>query len=353
MKNNKGITLLVLIITVVILALLTLITINLALHKDTITKVRETDNEITSKMENGEEQTESLKNEYNQMDNAIDSWNNAQGVEYENLISSVKSKTTSSITVETLLADENLNNSVEYELWLSDRKNGEYAKVATSTAATSNTAVELTAMSLTKYTDYYWYVIAKCGNSSTTIPETKVKTKTYCPGTGYMCSGTTTSTCTNCSGTGEITVECPGSTSSETCTNCSGTGKVVCGKTLTSGGTYSSGTGNTCYKCGNWLSYRTCNGSGHSSTYVYCSNTSCSQYQDPPTTCTYKITCPNCTNGVIPIPCTAHSSIEPHTVTETCNICKGEKTITKSPCIHNLSVEHEYCEHNKTYQHDK
>ena len=40
MKNDKGITLLSLVATVVILALLTLVTINIALHRDTITKVK-------------------------------------------------------------------------------------------------------------------------------------------------------------------------------------------------------------------------------------------------------------------------------------------------------------------------
>lgn len=78
MRNNKGVTLLVLIITVVILAILALVTINLTLHKDTITKVRETGNEITSRIESDEEKTESLKDEYKQMDNAIVSWNDKE-----------------------------------------------------------------------------------------------------------------------------------------------------------------------------------------------------------------------------------------------------------------------------------
>ena len=75
MKNDKGITLLSLVATVVILALLTLVTINIALHRDTITKVKNAENEITSKLEDGEGKTNSAKRDYNEMDDILSSWN--------------------------------------------------------------------------------------------------------------------------------------------------------------------------------------------------------------------------------------------------------------------------------------
>lgn len=74
MKNDKGITLLSLVATVVILALLTLVTINIALHRDTITKVKNTENEITSKLEDGEDKTNSAKRDYNEMNDILSSW---------------------------------------------------------------------------------------------------------------------------------------------------------------------------------------------------------------------------------------------------------------------------------------
>ena len=74
MKNDKGITLLSLVATVVILALLTLVTINIALHRDTITKVKNTENEITSKLEDGEGKTNSAKRDYNEMNDILSSW---------------------------------------------------------------------------------------------------------------------------------------------------------------------------------------------------------------------------------------------------------------------------------------
>ncbi len=74
MKNDKGITLLSLVATVVILALLTLVTINIALHRDTITKVKNTENEITSKLEDGENKTNSAKRDYNEMNDILSSW---------------------------------------------------------------------------------------------------------------------------------------------------------------------------------------------------------------------------------------------------------------------------------------
>ena len=74
MKNDKGITLLSLVATVVILALLTLVTINVALHRDTIIKVKNTENEITSKLEDGEGKTNSAKRDYNEMNDILSSW---------------------------------------------------------------------------------------------------------------------------------------------------------------------------------------------------------------------------------------------------------------------------------------
>lgn len=212
------------------------------------------------------------------------------------------SKTTNSITVKATATDAD-NDNITYKLYTSTSSSSGFTQKA-STSSTSGTQVTLTASGLSQYTTYYYYVEASDGK--TTTKGTTASVKTYCPGTGLTCDGpfTTTTECSTCQGTGEVTVTHTWvfykSNSDARDLSCQ-----LCGRRDVN--TYYAD-----YQCRTCGSYRT---------FEVCSN--------------------------------CLGSTKTKTQQEDCGTCNGTGKVTIAiKCEHNMSSSHSYCSHNKTSQHD-
>ena len=212
------------------------------------------------------------------------------------------SKTTNSITVKATATDAD-NDNITYKLYTSTSSSSGFTQKA-STSSTSGTQVTLTASGLSQYTTYYYYIEASDGSLASNSSTASVRT--YCPGTGLTCNGPFTSTtdCSTCNGTGEVTVthewEFQRSTGDYPDVPCQ-----LCGRI--GGNTYTAA-----YQC-----------------------RICGSYRD-------LIVCSNCLG-------------DDKTVTqkETCSKCGGTGQVTQAiTCQHGRTSTHSYCSHNKTSQHD-
>ena len=223
------------------------------------------------------------------------------------------SKTTNSIKVNAKATDNNGDN-LTYKLYVSTAQNSGFTEKATS-SATAGTQVTLETTGLSQYTTYYYYVTATDGKETAT--STTSSQRTYCPGTGLTC------TTSYCGGT-------------ERCSSCGGSGTIY-GGTCTGKMLHSKDYAGSCSIHGSRVSRRL---------YI-CQK--CNARTDVCMTC--------CMGYGATIPCTA-------TTTKRCSNCGGSGNIT--PCRHNLSTahrycnhytntsltSHNYCSHNRTSQHD-
>lgn len=403
MKNDKGITLLSLVATVVILALLTLVTINIALHRDTITKVKNAENEITSKLEDGEGRTDSVKREYNEMDDILSSWNkenpsdgnttggnttggettcehtsttatdNGDGThtitctncgeklktESHNYVNGIcalcgnvankapvivanadyKSGKTTTQFTIRMRATDAEADTLTYTLYYSTSLNGTYSKVD-STTGSAGSYVRIAKTGLSNYTPYWWYITVSDGKE--TVTSEKQSLKTYCSGADKTCT-----LATYCSEYSSSTV---------TCTDCKGEGKLPCPGQLewTHAAAHE---GRNCDICGSrmpkaYAGLYICNKCGH--------NILSTQGE-------HYFVCLKCSSTLTakPCPCDTNCSIE-------CSTCEGSGSVTVRDTYcpvhtsakvnhyycstHSVncgsSSSHSYCSHGRTTKHD-
>ena len=224
-------------------------------------------------------------------------------------------KTTNSIKVTARATDANGDN-LTYTLYTSTSENGSYTQKAT-TSATQNTTVTLNATGLSNYTTYWWYIQVSDGEALQT--SYKQSTRTYCPGTGLICNGT--SSCSVCDGKGYTTSKCPGKYGEATlehgptvtpynvsCRNCGGTiGKYT--------------------RFWTWLWRCPVCSKGVKRQNFYCSE-ACALTCPSSDECRTAHTGENCINSV----------------ENNCSSCNASGLI--KGCRHGYSTEHEYCSHN-------
>lgn len=358
-KNEKGITLIVLIITVVILFILAILVVDFTVDG----KLFKTANELGTKGEAQQTETETLRNAWKNMlglTNTIKNNNTTGNTTGGNTIGNnttdenttggnttggdtpredtiitiancaLKTITINSITVEAKATSTNEKDIISYELYTATTENGAYTKQGESISQEQNKTVELTASGLENYTVYYWYVKA---SSIPTVESSKTRTRTKCPG---ATSTETTITCTTCNGRGTATYTCNGGSR---CSTCDSTGSIICMGTLQEeyvslGSSVSSCCGSnymftyTCSSCGE-LEGRRC--------------PSCGEITGIATngiTCGKTVKCPNCTNGIRPC---KHGRTGTHDYTDTCTPCKGKGsiTVTTTGCLHGQTKEHD------------
>lgn len=298
-ENNRGITLIALIVTITILIILSVLTIDFAIKggwtdraQDTISKAN---NQTLSSIE-GENSSYSLWDflpgrpikggigEINSTpDNTTGDENTIGGdnttgedptptVELEISKNELTASDTSSITITAnAQATQGTPQSLTYKLYICTEESGTYTNSYTSSATAPGTDVTLPASGLNSYQYYYWYVVVTDGNGASKTSD-KQRTRTFCPGTGLTC---TTSQCT--------------------------------------------GTPKTCTKCTDGQITKTCNGpftSEGEDGYVM------------------KIAC-------------SHGYTQTHTYTENCTTCGGTGTVN-FPCSHYQYSSHRYCPHYPT-----
>lgn len=199
-KNERGITLLTLVITILIIIILASVTINLTLGDNGLLKQAQLAKELTeNSILSDNKSMNELLHEYQ---NIMGGGGTAEPPEDTGLsVPTVTfvSKTTDSITVQANATDTNEGNLI-YTLHISTNPSENYTEAATATG-NSGSNVNLTASGLSQYTTYYYYVTVTdqiSDNQSSTYNQ-----RTYCPGTGHTtssCTGTTTTTidCKRC-----------------------------------------------------------------------------------------------------------------------------------------------------------
>ena len=315
-------------------------------------------------------------------------WNRAP----ENVTVSVKSKTTSSITL-IISSEDKDGDDLTYDVYLEGKYKGVTSKVA------QGKNVEYTLSGLSRYTYYSYYVIASDG-----MQETKSNvgsTRTYCPGDDYTCYATycdgythTTVTCSNCGGDGIASEYCSGGYSS-TCSSCGGDGRVtytcsagsssekdcsICGGSGSCPGspeevssyTFTCSNGHTdathyeyeCKTCGitgqseycpHWENNVACIQWGTNNHADNCGGCGGSGKVGSTTTCSHGYTssheatrsCSNCGgDGEVDYSC-SHGYMSSHYYDTTCSSCGGDGDVDNAtrPCRHGYSSSHYYCTH--------
>ena len=328
-KNEKGITLIVLIITIVVLILLSMVIMDFIVDG----KIFNAANELKERENKQQNETDTLRNTWKNMlglDNTTGGDTPGEDTTITIANCALKTKTINSITVEATATSTNEEDIITYELYAATAEDGEYTKQGESISEEQNTAVELTASGLENYTVYYWYVKA---SSTSAVESSKTRTRTKCPGNTAT---ETTTTCTTCNGTGTATYTCKGGSS---CSTCGGTGSITCTGTIQE--EYSS--------LGSFVT--TCCGSNYEYQYV-CSScgyvwgrkcASCGTKTGTTSsggTCGRSKSCSKCTNGTRPC---IHNQTSSHDYTDTCTTCNGTGSIaiTVTGCSHGQTEEHD------------
>jgi len=251
---------------------------------------------------------------------------------YAPIITSVtlNAKTTDSFTIDALATDSDEEN-LTYSLYIV----GENEAKDTAEAAQGET-VQLTAESLSMYTDYTYYVTVTDNIAEDESEQGTVKTK--CSGTTIQCTTGKTTTCTTCKGSTTVS-----------CTWCGGDGRGPClyadGKswskyTVTRTEThscdveaYGGNTQNPYYEaCDGWAEYTyyKCQGCGRELYEFYCDGSVCGgDYWYHTEHSSYEMTCPKC-NGNKKV---------------NCSTCKGSGSLY-TYCEHSLANPHSHCDHN-------
>ena len=233
MIQNRGITLITLIATIIILLILSAVSIGVAVDGELFNRTRKTMGEVNNNLE------------YNQgkLEGIVGVWNNIQvGINLEDntpnigpVIETIKfsDKTADTITVKAKAIDENKDN-LTYTIYTSTSQEGPYTPKEISSGNIQNTEVILSAEDLLNYTTYWWYIEVSDGKS--TVKSSTQSVKTYCLGTGLMCNTSTCNgiekkNCLTCNGTGTISTNCTGGTITK-CSICNGSGSTICGRRI-------------------------------------------------------------------------------------------------------------------------
>jgi len=230
MKNNKGVTLIILIITVIILMILTGLTIDFAIDGKIIDKAKETQASIKDKADEHTSIVESVRNLYSTDssggntggDNTTDNPPVIQGSAPVLTTTALNAKTINSFTVDALATDIDGGN-LTYKLFIV----GVDEAFDTKTAE-QNTTVQLTASGLEMYTDYTYYVLVSDNTSNSISNEAEAETvKTKCSGQTIKCE---TLSCT--AGSVKACTNSKCSSGKVSCTACNGAGSVSCSASI-------------------------------------------------------------------------------------------------------------------------
>ena len=254
------------------------------------------------------------------------------------VISSVSynSKTVNSITISALATDED-GNELTYSLWTSTELDGDYTQAATQSAAQGETAI-LTAESLNEYTDYYYYVTVSDGTESITGDKSSTPVKTKCSGTNITCTASYcddgwSEICSYCDG-GTVSCDYCGTSGSEECSTCSGSGEVKCSNSTSLD--YNEGA--TCPYCGSTscaYSYYSCKICGYVTVNMIC--TGCGTYEREGST--HYISCDDC-DGSGTVTCSNCDGYGSYS----CDYCDGYGNAINY-CTHGYDYSHYYCSH--------
>lgn len=336
MKKNRGITLIALVITIVVLVVLVAVSINVAFGDNGIfQKAKEASSATADQIDYESNRLPELMQAYiNENVGNIAGDNNSAPSDFSVTLSS---KETNSITVIAKATDLD-GEDLTYTLY-TKTEDGTYEAKNTLDATASGTEVTLTATGLDQYTTYNYYVAVSDGKKTINSEEESVRT--YCPTT--ICTGpfTTTTTCSNCSGEGKVTVSvrCPGSGVPGEYTFLKHH-RSTTAKCPTCGATREKWPGTSYY------TYYTL--------AVRCSSywTSNCHYDSTQTMTTYDTPlCDNCSKNS-PYYGTTSAAVPTHnyTTTQDCSRCDGDgEQVISATCSHGKSDTHYYCEHGDDY----
>ena len=264
-NNEKGITLIALVVTVVILIILIGITVHNTLGSNGLIGRAKREKQ---KMLEGEKNINKIKDGIiNEME--------LENIESDyRVLCSVINRTSNKISVSASIF---IRDSLKYELLIREKGQKDFIVTDTQNNIIDANACELNANSLKEFTEYELYV--KVTDKDKTYNSKVYTVKTKCSGRTYTCTpklckegvdkvcedcgGSGKIDCSNCEGKGNIVcTQCNGSTINK-CTNCDGSGSLSCQHCSGNGG-FSSWVG--CSDCaGNgftrpWISCGTCGG---------------------------------------------------------------------------------------------
>lgn len=312
--NNRGITLIALIASVLVLIILLGLSIGAIFNSGIIDKAKQTSERMNNKLLNGQIETDNIINDNNKLDTAINGW---QNTECNNHIYSWN------VTQAATCVEDG-------------------TRTGTCLVCGQNTTETIAKTGIHTFSSG---VCVNCGIACTHSFTNDVCT--ICKGKichTESCSGSSTGTCPTCSGAGTVTYTCTDGKAGTRCSTCSGQGYTFCGGEMKIIGSHDipACTGPTCNE-GPSYDWR-CVTCGKTLTEYYCR--ACAQYfhGGSDITCSKEIDCANCVDGYIGRVACKHKKYTSHQVTETCSTCNGTKTAT-IPCEHGATEQHRYCSH--------
>ena len=237
MKEEKGITLVALIITIIVLVILAAVTINAAFNSGIIETAVNGAVNYADAQEQEKVTFDELDGNLQDIVKRLESYNIGGNITTEKdygtsangklkftkaLVGKAVENTNDSITVVAVAKDENENAELTYTLHIETTNRG----VNTITAkAKQGVPVTLTKTGLENNTTYKYKVVVS--NGETTATSLEGTARTYCR--GERCEGTigTQIPCIECSQTGKVTCTVAGCNNGKiSCDNCGGDGKI-------------------------------------------------------------------------------------------------------------------------------
>lgn len=209
-KKEKGITLVALVVTIIILLILAGVSINLVFNGEGL--FRKANEAVSKYNEAKKEESNFLNNISNYINNYVNQTQNEDYEENKKNVAPVfaqdsiitkgwdSNKKVPVFTVTAKATDENEEDKLTYIVYMKPATldDNEYKMVATSTKMEpgQNATMSITqynGANLANYTDYNWKVEVDDGNVEKTIEEGKVNTtKTMCSGETQWCNAQTT-----------------------------------------------------------------------------------------------------------------------------------------------------------------
>ena len=296
MAKDKGITLVALIITIVVLVILAAVTINGLIKHNFIETVTEgTINYAKEQMlekADMEKIDESVKNSVEKIDDKL------ANKEKITLNSKYKEKTTKEIKIEVTAIDSN-NANLEYKIYTKTvgNKENDWIESGILSNQKSGETIVLTASGLKTFTEYFWKVEVSNGK----IQETEESTEAI----RTLCKGNKGNVCSN----GIMNID-----TSKAITITS----VISAYKCVTCGIMTNNRGKQVYTC------KQCKSSTEISAVACKLECAKPYFQGMPT---------------------ISRSVS-------CHKCNGMGRINSDSCQHGLSVAHKYCSHKKTEQHD-
>lgn len=328
MKKNRGITLIALVVTIVVLLVLVAVSINVAFGNNGIfQKAKEAASTTADQIDYESNRLPELMQAYinENVGNTVGDSNSAPS----DFSVTLTSKETNSITV-TAKATDLDGEDLSYTLY-TKIEDGTYEAKNTSDATASGTEVTLTATGLAQYTTYNYYVAVSDGKK--TINSEEASVRTYCPTT--KCEGpfTTTTTCSNCGGDGKITRY----------RKCTGT--------AVGGGHFAYSTKSVCDICGTALHYESSKGKYYGfALWPKCNKCDAYNLSVSAVSGSY-FTCLHCASKIPGYgePCSPSTWDHNESYQVNCGSCSEGTITTENTCSHGKSATHYYCEHGDDY----